>query len=70
LDAGLCQSHDVRATLVRGPAARQEVRIMGSLWSADNRGKVRGCDQARGNQVCLYSHWANECRKLVYPQQH
>ena len=26
--------------LVSGPAARQKVRIMGSLWSADDRGKV------------------------------
>ena len=24
----------------RGTAARQEVRLMGSLWSAENRGKV------------------------------
>ena len=40
LDAGLCQPDDVRATLDRGPAARQEVRIIGRLWSADNRGKV------------------------------
>ena len=34
------------ATLNRGPAARQEVRILGSLWSADNRGKVKVLRQA------------------------
>ena len=40
LDAGPCHPNDVQATLDRGQAARQEVRIMRSLWSADNRGKV------------------------------
>lgn len=31
LDAGLCQPHDARATLARGPAARQVIRINGQL---------------------------------------
>ena len=45
-DAGIRQPHDVRATLDRGPAATPKVRTMGSLWSADNRGKVSraACD--------------------------
>ena len=37
---GLRQSNDVRATLDSGPAARQAVRTMVSLWSAENRGKI------------------------------
>ncbi len=42
LDARLCQSDDIRATLDSGPAARQEVRIMGGLRSTENRGKITG----------------------------
>jgi hypothetical protein len=52
LDAGLRQSHDVRATLDRGPAARQEVRIIGSLWSAENRGKVNGAAARSLKPIC------------------
>ena len=40
LDSGLRQPDDVREALDRGPAATKEVRIMGSLWSPGNRGKV------------------------------
>ena len=43
LDAGLCQPHDVRATLVRIPAASKNVRIMGSTMECGQRGKVRHC---------------------------
>jgi hypothetical protein len=32
--------------LARGPAARQEVRIMGSLWSAENRGNINAINRA------------------------
>ena len=60
LDAGLRQSHDVCATLVCGPAARQKVRILVRLCSPEFRGKVSlvskadigDCADTRQQQRC------------------
>ena len=39
------------ATIDRGPSARQEVRMMGSLWSAYNWGQVTRLIARRGGLV-------------------